>query len=29
MVGMPVTRYDDGVTGFSSTFILRKVTLSP
>src|SRR6478735_6405903 len=26
---MPVTRYDDGVTGFSSTFILRKVILSP
>src|ERR1041384_5582818 len=29
MVGMPVTRYDDGVTGFSSTFIFRKVILSP
>src|SRR3954447_12732003 len=29
MVGMPVTRYDEGVTGFSSTFILRKVILSP
>ena len=26
---MPVTRYDDGVTGFSSTFIFRKVILSP
>src|SRR6478735_6616317 len=26
---MPVTRYDDGVTGFSSTFILKKVILSP
>src|SRR3954454_25096264 len=25
---MPVTRYEDGVTGFSSTFILRKVILS-
>src|SRR6476620_10442399 len=29
MVGMPVTRYEDGVTGFSSTFIFRKVILSP
>src|SRR6186997_760441 len=26
---MPVTRYDAGVTGFSSTFIFRKVILSP
>src|SRR4051812_37376998 len=26
---MPVTRYDDGVTGFSSTFIFKKVILSP
>src|SRR3990170_3955788 len=29
MVGIPVTRYDEGVTGFSSTFIFRKVILSP
>src|SRR6476620_5546788 len=26
---MPLTRYDDGTTGFSSTFILTKVILSP
>src|SRR3954454_12526481 len=29
MVGMPVTRYDEGVTGFSSTFIFKKVIWSP
>src|SRR3954471_7514244 len=26
---MPVTRYEEGVTGFSSTFIFRNVILSP
>src|SRR5918912_4095554 len=26
---MPVTRYDEGTTGFSSTFIFTNVSLSP
>src|SRR6476469_5305312 len=26
---MPFTRYDEGTTGFSSTFILTNVSLSP